>query len=143
MIKLEHELEVGGRFQLQTRFVESIRSKLEDKLSELGGLLGELGSLQSTKRVKELKGTASGNRRSSSSSPSHHRQYSGSPKRSPDQRNWKNALTLSEVTYGGQQGQGDDGNGRLPAILEDKLYPRRTLEYGYSPAHLRLWVVGR
>ena len=44
-----------------------------------------------------------------------------SPRRSPDQRNWKNALTLSEVTGG--------TDGRLPPIVEDKYYPRRTMEY--------------
>ncbi|KAL8830217.1 MAG: hypothetical protein Q9191_001557 [Dirinaria sp. TL-2023a] len=43
-----------------------------------------------------------------------------SPKRSPDQRNWKNSLCLSEVP--GVVG------GRLPPIVEDKYYPRQTLE---------------
>lgn len=45
--------------------------------------------------------------------------------RSPDQRDWKNALTLSEVTGGGQEG-------RLPVILEDKCYPRRTMKWVYQ-----------
>lgn len=43
-----------------------------------------------------------------------------SPTKSPDQRNWKNMCALSEAV-------GLD-DGKLPPILEDKSYPRRTLE---------------
>lgn len=47
------------------------------------------------------------------------------PARSPDPKNWKNALALSDVA-GGAQAQAD---GRLPVIMEDKYYPRRTMKY--------------
>lgn len=40
--------------------------------------------------------------------------------RTPDQKNWRNMRTFSEAA-----GLEDD---RLPPILEDKYYPRRTLE---------------
>lgn len=76
-------------------------------MSELGGLVQELGNIQ-----KSVDSQRAQRRRSITRS---------SPKRSPDQRNWKNALTLSEVTGG--------VDGRLPPIVEDKYFPRRTMEY--------------
>jgi hypothetical protein len=106
VINLQNELEYRpGKALLEE--VGSIKNKLEIKLAELGGLVFDLGRTQKT-------GIAA-------SSPSRRRSRRKSPKRSPDQRNWRNALTLSEVT-GGQ-------DGRLPPIVEDKYFPRRTLEY--------------
>lgn len=84
-----------------------MKGKLEAKLSELGGLVQELENVQ-----KNVDSQRKQRRRSIGRS---------SPKRSPDQRNWKNALTLSEVTGG--------ADGRLPPIVEDKYFPRRTMEY--------------
>ena len=84
----------------------SVKAKLEEKLAELGVLVKELGQVQevtSTRRTSK--------RKSVGQSP---------PQRSPDQRNWKNVLALSEATGG--------MDGRLPPILEDKYYPRRTME---------------
>lgn len=49
------------------------------------------------------------------------------PARSPDPKNWKNTLSLSDVAQG--HGHGPEGSGRLPVILEDKYYPRRTMKY--------------
>jgi len=89
--------------------VGSIKDKFEIKLAELGGLVFDLGRTHKS-------GIAA-------SSPSRRHSRRRSTKRSPDQRNWRNALTLSEVT-GGQ-------DGRLPPIMEDKYFPRRTLEYVY------------
>ena len=84
-----------------------MKSKFEDKLAELGKLVNELGFIGNDE---------------SAALPTIQRRYDRiSPKRSPDQRNWKNALTLSEVT-GGQ-------DGRLPPIVEGKYFPRKTLEY--------------
>ncbi|MCJ1431888.1 hypothetical protein MMC27_001244 [Xylographa pallens] len=83
-----------------------VKDKLEAKLAELGGLVFELGRAQ-----KNAIATSASSRRQSRGK---------SPKRSPDQRIWRNALTLSEVT-GGQ-------DRRLPPIVEDKYYPRRTLD---------------
>lgn len=86
--------------------VGSIKGRLEAKLSELGGLVEELHKVQinvEDRRSLEKRRTSI-----------------ASPKKSPDQKNWKTVLTLSEVT-----GRVDD---RLPPIVEDKYYPRRTLE---------------
>lgn len=105
VIKLHHEAEkVTGRAVLEG--IGTVKSKLEAKLAEFGGLVQELENVQ--KNIDSQRGQRrSMNRRS--------------PKRSPDQKNWKNTLTLSEVTGG--------TDGRLPPIVEDKYYPRRTMEY--------------
>ena len=105
-IRLRHELDKSRRWNN----VASVKSKLEDKLAELGYLVNELGSVQ--------------NGDVNDSSPLRKRVERASSKRSPDQKNWKNALTLSEVT-GGQ-------DGRLPPIVEDKYFPRKTLECVHS-----------
>lgn len=91
-----------------------IKEKLEAKLTEIGGLVQELGKIQ----------TDAANRRS----PKRRALSSNSPKKSPDQKVWKNVLSLAEVT-----GAAD---GRLPPIVEDKYYPRRTLEY--APEEYRM-----
>lgn len=87
--------------------MRGIKEKMEAKLTEIGGLVQELGKIQSDAT----------NRRSPKRKPI----YSSSPKRSPDQKAWKNVLSLAEVT-----GAAD---GRLPPIVEDKYFPRKTLEY--------------
>lgn len=84
-----------------------MKGQLEAKLTELGALVQDLGNVQ-----KKAESQRAQRRRSINQSL---------PKRSPDQKNWKNALTLSEVTGGT-----DD---RLPPIVEDKYFPRRTMEY--------------
>ena len=86
--------------------MDIVKAKLEAKLKELGGLVKELGEVQ------KIAGKSRAYKRKSTSQ--------ASPKRSPDQRNWKNALSLSEATGG--------ADGRLPPIVEDKYYPRRTME---------------
>jgi hypothetical protein len=82
---------------------ENTKKLLEGKLKELVDLVGGLGNasvIESSKASKAARQLAA---------------------RSPDQRNWKNTFTLSEVT----------GNldGRLPPILEDKKYPRSSIGY--------------
>ena len=105
IIKLHHEAETStGLIVLES--VNTVKGNLEVKLSELGKLVQELGNVQ-----KNVDGQRKQRRKSI---------LRNSPKRSPDQKNWKNALTLSEVTGG--------ADGRLPPILEDKYYPRRTME---------------
>ena len=106
VIKLQGEVERRStRNTLHN--VGLVKGKLETKLAELGNLVLELGEIQSRRRTSHR--------------PSGGHSENLSTKRSPDQRNWRNTLTLSEVTAG--------QIGRLPPILEDKLYPRRTLEY--------------
>ena len=105
IIRLQQEVErTSNKYVLEG--VHGVKGKLEAKLSELGSLLQELGEVQKTADVKRAQ-----KRRSISRS---------SPKRSPDQRIWKNTLTLSEAVGG--------ADGRLPPIVEDKYYPRRTME---------------
>lgn len=87
-----------------------IQEKLEAKLTEIGGLVQELGKIQAD----------AANRRS----PKRRLTCSNSPKKSPDQKVWKNVLSLAEVTGGAE--------GRLPPIVEDKYYPRKTLEYAFE-----------
>ncbi|MCJ1383044.1 hypothetical protein MMC17_006157 [Xylographa soralifera] len=105
VISLEHELDHRPKREV-LEDLDLVKDKLEAKLAELGGLVFELGRAQRSAIA--------------TSAPSRRQSRGKSPKRSPDQRIWKNALTLSEVT-GGQ-------DGRLPSIVEDKYYPRRTLD---------------
>ena len=111
-IKLQYELDNGpGRDAMES--VGNIKGKLEAKLTELGGLVEELGFVQQRKQNR---------------SPRRRSGVQSSPKRSPDQKIWKNALTLSEVTRG--------ADGRLPPIVEDKYFPRRTMEYGIGSGYI-------
>ena len=106
VIKLHYEVEKSTSKSLREG-MDSVKSKLEAKLTELGGLIRELGEVQNgAENQRPAK------RKSLSRS---------SPERSPDQKNWKNVLTLSEVTGG--------ADGRLPPIVEGKYFPRRTMEY--------------
>ena len=104
-IKLQYEIEKNNGQSIEDN-VTSVKAKLEEKLAELGGLVKELG------QVQKVTGTRRTSKRKSAGQ--------SSPQRSPDQKNWKNVLTLSEATGG--------MDGRLPPILEDKYYPRRTME---------------
>lgn len=106
VISLQYEVDKRpGHYVLED--MGTVKEKLEAKLTELGGLVQELGRIQ----------VAVENPRS----PRRKSMNRTEPKRSPDQKNWKNNLTLSEVTGG--------GDGRLPPIVEDKYFPRKTLEY--------------
>ena len=105
-IKLQYEIDKQPA-QGTWNDVGTIRSKLEAKLAELGDLVKDLGIAHGSLSIGQTS-----RRRSTQQS---------SPKRSPDQRNWKNALSLSEVT-------GVSDSSRLPPIFEDKYFPRRTLE---------------
>ena len=118
IISLEHELDhCPKREALED--LSFVKDRLEAKLAELGRLVFELGTVQKSAIA--------------TSAPSRRHSRGKSPKRSPDQKIWKNALTLSEVT-GGQ-------DGRLPPILENKYYPRKTLEYGFVYPTLQAWLM--
>lgn len=104
VIKLHYEAEkTASKSVLES--VDTVKSKLEAKLAELGALVKDLGCVN-----KAADNERAQRRRSVNMS---------SPKRSPDQRMWKNTLTLSEAVGG--------ADGRLPPIMEDKYYPRRTM----------------
>jgi hypothetical protein len=106
IIRLQRELD-EGRAQKIADHATDLRSQLETKLLELSSLISGLGS-DAPKMTSPKAGKIT----------------RASPSKSPDQKNWKNMCTLSE-TVNGQ-------DGRLPPILENKTYPRRTLEYDSS-----------
>lgn len=107
IISLHHEVEKRpGRAMLDG--LSAVKGRLESKLTELGELVQELGVV-----------TAAGERRRSSKRRSIDR--SSSKKLDPGQRTWRNGLSCSEFAGGLE--------GRLPPILEDKYFPRKTLEY--------------
>ncbi len=104
ILRLQYDAE-SRRSQHIVEHVTAIKSQLEAKLLELGALVTTIGENPepeknpSTKEGKQMRTT---------------------PTQSPDQKTWKNMCTLSEAA------RLEDG--RLPPILEDKYYPRRTLE---------------
>lgn len=101
ILRLQNEVE-NGRAQ---RFVDKtglVKTQLEAKMLEIRTLISSLGD-EPTPRKK---------------SPRTGRLIRASPRKSPDQTTWRNICTSSE---------GQDG--KLPPILENKSYPRRTLEY--------------
>ncbi|MCJ1304936.1 hypothetical protein MMC08_007749 [Hypocenomyce scalaris] len=104
IIKLQHEVN-GSRSRYFAEDVGTVKAKLEEKLAELGSLVTELGGIGNDGRHNRSPPRKSGR---------------ASHKQSPDQKNWKNALTLSEATGG--------LDGRLPPIVEDKYFPRRTMD---------------
>lgn len=106
IIRLQKELE-NGKAQRVADHAVDIRTQLEAKLIELGSLISGLGNDAPKK-----------------TSPKAGKIIRASPSTSPDQRNWKNMCTLSEAVSG--------QDGRLPPIMENKMYPRRTLEYDSS-----------
>ena len=107
VIRLQHEVDRGPT-QAAADNVAAIRLRLEAKLAEIGHLVQDLGEAHGSPGIHQT------SRRKST--------QQSSPEKSPDQRNWKNTFTLSEVT-------GCSDISRLPPIVEDKYYPRRTLEY--------------
>ncbi|KAL9602228.1 MAG: hypothetical protein Q9219_001952 [cf. Caloplaca sp. 3 TL-2023] len=102
VIKLQFDIENN----VGVESISSVKGRLEAKLVEFGELVQELGSLQQSAKDRRASRRRSGAKKS--------------PKKSPDQRNWKNALSISEVMGGSE--------GRLPPIVEGKYYPRRTLD---------------
>ncbi|KAI9835579.1 MAG: hypothetical protein M1819_002030 [Sarea resinae] len=106
IIKLQSELDNNNKNRRYFNHVEDVKDRLAGKMAELGFLVSELGELQKLHQPKDIL--------------SREKATNQSPKRSPDQRNWKSAFTLSEIT-------GQDG--KLPPIAEDKYYPRRTLDH--------------
>lgn len=122
VITLQH---ASHQHQSRAHAVLAVKNQLETKLEELGRLVCALGDTAAADQVAGGGGAGALNGRGAA--------------RSPDERNWKNTLSLSDVAGGAQgqghgqgQGQGVEGSGRLPVILEDKYYPRRTMKYVLS-----------
>ncbi|KAF2266704.1 hypothetical protein CC78DRAFT_566761 [Lojkania enalia] len=78
--------------------IDSLKERLESKIQELGSLVAELGQL---KKV-DIKPRC--------------RSQLAATRRSPEERQWKSGLGLQEVE-----------NAMMPTIVEDKYYPRRTM----------------
>ena len=104
ILQLQGELENGKAKRLADHTGE-VKLQLEAKLLEIGAILSGLGEASSSRRRSRLSG----------------RIVRTSPATSPNHKNWRNMCTLSEAVAGQE--------GRLPPILENKTYPRRTLEY--------------
>ncbi|KAH6682621.1 hypothetical protein B0J14DRAFT_528126 [Halenospora varia] len=101
ILRLQGELE-NGRARTMAARTGHIKSELESKLAELGALINGLGQEPPPKKR----------------SPKPAKTSRPSLSKSPEQR--KGACTLSEALA--------NQEGRLPPILENKMYPRRTLE---------------
>jgi len=101
ILRLQNELDQGNP-QRVVEHTGAIKLQLEEKLLELGTLLASLGDAPRPKKI---------------STREHAR---ASPSRSPEQTRRSNLYTSNEAIAGQE--------GRLPAILENKSYPRRTLE---------------
>ena len=105
IINLHHKLENDcGRIGWDK--VDMLKQKLESRLMELGGVLLELSEVQG-KAAKECPVKL----------PSTSQK---SPRSSPNQRQWKTKLSLSDLT-----GEADS---RLPPILEDIDIPNKASE---------------
>ncbi|KAL3425799.1 shugoshin c terminal domain-containing protein [Phlyctema vagabunda] len=102
ILRLQNELD-HGKAQRVASQANAIKSQLEAKLLEIGALLTNLGDGSAPKKPSPKAKTTR-----------------ASLSKSPDQKNWKNICSLSEAVAGQE--------GRLPPILENKTYPRRTLE---------------
>ena len=104
-IQLHHEAEKNtGRQVLEG--VDIVKGHLEAKLSEIGNLVQQLGKVRKNVDPRRAQKRTSIDR---------------SRRRSSEQRIWKRDPAPSEVAEGADI--------RLPPIMEDKYYPRRTLEY--------------
>ncbi|KAH5159454.1 hypothetical protein HBI25_049920 [Parastagonospora nodorum] len=77
--------------------IDAVKSKLEAKMAELGGLVAELGQLKKADRKP-------------------HCRTQLATRRNQDERQWRSGLGLQEVE-----------NAMMPTITEDKHYPRRTM----------------
>lgn len=104
VINLTQEIERLQAAKLLHDGVYEIKGRLDSKLAELTTLIADLGTLP--RKVGKLSGEGSEETR---------------PKTSASEL--RHRVTEPEYHAGV-----DDG--KLPAIMEDKYYPRRTLEYG-------------
>jgi len=80
--------------------LDAVKTQLEIKIQELGGLVAQVGQLNKRERSQPCQTQAT------------------ATKKSPEERQWRSALCLQEVE-----------NALLPTIVEDKFYPRMTIEY--------------
>lgn len=127
-LRLRSEID-NGKARRVTERVSVVKSQLEERLVEIGALISSLGE-ESPERKR---------------SPHLPRQFGGlrsgsNPPRSPQEKKWDNMAPLSEDGTSPERKlpprrnvaslSQDIGSpdGKLPPILENKYYPRRTLE---------------
>ncbi|PYH56405.1 shugoshin family protein [Aspergillus niger CBS 101883] len=103
VISLSQEVERYEAVRLLQHGVYDIKTRLDSKLAELNNLVADLGALPRTFYSKCAE---------NSQDPNQLRALS----------DWKAKTTNDELNHG------KDEEGRLPVILEDKYYPRKTLE---------------
>jgi hypothetical protein len=103
IIRLQNDAESNKSHRILEN-VGEIRAQLEAKLMEIGALVTGLTDVPVPRRRSATRPDIT----------------TTNPKPSLEQRNWKNMCTVSEAMAG--------QDGRLPPILENKYYPRRTLE---------------
>ncbi|CAI6338390.1 unnamed protein product [Periconia digitata] len=98
VLQLQSALEAQA-YRPSFEVIDSMKTQLEAKLQELGGLVAEFGQLK--KKDDGLPRCKS---------------QTAATRRSPDERQWRSGLGLQEVE-----------NAMLPTINEDKHYPRQTM----------------
>ena len=118
IITLDQEVEKFNSVPFLGDGVDEVKGKLAAKLEELGTLVTELGSLPKImkKPPASVEQPEDGERQTTLDRPTRRR-----------------AMALFD-------GDGFD-DGRLPVIMEDKYYPRKTLEYVYDPLYLCLCLI--
>lgn len=97
-----------SRSERRLKNVDEIRNELQGKLREVEALVGGLGEIGKRK--------------------SNHRRESEavrSPQKSPNQKAWRSQQSIGDVIDLPQSRQPE---GFMPTIVEDKHFPRRTLE---------------
>lgn len=109
IIRLERELE-NNRSRHQ--HVDDLRSQMQEKLGELGALF------------KDFDGRPSPKKRKSTSPRELNKTARSTPAKSPGTKDWKNHCALGETSTAHESRFPPT----LPAIIENKYYPRRTLE---------------
>lgn len=97
----EQVLQLHNNIESRPAFdhIDAVKTQLEAKIQELGGLVAGLAKIK--------RGDEKGRRKSLAAK-----------RRSGGERQWRSGLGLQEVE-----------NGMLPTITEDKYYPRRTMGY--------------
>lgn len=109
IIRLERDLESS---RIRNQNVDDLRSQMEVKLAELGALF------------KGFDGRPSPKKRRSVSPKENNKMIRSTPAKSPGTKDWKNACAIG-AAMPGQEGRFPPS---LPAIMENKYYPRKTLE---------------
>lgn len=105
VISLNHEIERYESAKALNDGVHNLKARLDSKLAELGNLVAELGALPRKVNKKTMSEAAA----------------SGVDEERQSHINYRREELGPEAIAGF-----DDG--RLPVILEDKYYPRKTLE---------------